>query len=69
MVDVRTGARHADGRLGVLWNRHGPKFEEESTRLVAAVVYSKLNRNKPNKTDRKIYLHGGEVRAMTYTRA
>ena len=26
MVDVRTGAKHADGRLG-LWNRHG--FEED----------------------------------------
>jgi hypothetical protein len=25
LVDVRTGARHADGRLGGLWIRHGLK--------------------------------------------
>jgi hypothetical protein len=25
LVDERTGARHADGRLGGLWNRHGLK--------------------------------------------
>jgi hypothetical protein len=23
LVDVRTGARHADGRLSGLWSRHG----------------------------------------------
>jgi hypothetical protein len=26
LVDVRTGARHADGRLSGLWNRHGLKW-------------------------------------------
>jgi hypothetical protein len=56
LVDVRTGARHADGRLGGLWSRHGLK---KGTRgLWPRWFYSKLNRNKPNKTDRKIYLHG-----------
>jgi hypothetical protein len=34
-------------------------FEEDAlTRLVPRWFYSKLNRNKPNKTDGKIYLHG-----------
>jgi hypothetical protein len=56
LVDVRTGARHADGRLSGLWSRHDLK---ESTRgLWPLWFYSKLNRNKPTKTDRKIYLHG-----------
>jgi hypothetical protein len=39
LVDGRTGARHADGRLGGLWNRHGLK--RMKARLVAAVVLFK----------------------------
>ena len=56
LVDVRTGARHADGRLGGLWNRHC--LEEDKRGSWPRWFYSKLNRNKPNKTDGKIYLHG-----------
>jgi hypothetical protein len=56
LVDERTGARHADVRLGGLWNRHGLK--KDARGLWPRWFYSKLNRNKPNKTDRKIYLHG-----------
>ena len=56
LVDVRTGARHADGRLGGLWNSHC--LEEETRGSWPRWFYSKLNRNKPNQTDRKIYLHG-----------
>jgi hypothetical protein len=56
LVDEYTGARHADVRLGDLWIRHGLK---KGTRgLWPRWFYSKLNRNKPDKTDRKIYLHG-----------
>ncbi len=52
----RTGARHADGRLGGLWNRHC--LEEDKSGSWPRWFYSKLNRNKPNKTDGKTYLHG-----------
>jgi hypothetical protein len=48
LVDVRTGARHADGRLGGLWNRHC--LEEKKRGSWSRWFYSKLNKNKPNKT-------------------
>ncbi len=47
---MRTGARHADGRLGGLWNRHVLKRNNRG--LWPRWFYSKLNRNKPNKIDR-----------------
>jgi hypothetical protein len=51
LVDERTGARHADVRLGGLWNKHGLKKGKRG--LWPRWFYSKLNRTKPNKTDRK----------------
>jgi hypothetical protein len=39
LVDERTGARHADVRLGGLWNRHGLK------RMNAACVSGGFNQN------------------------
>jgi hypothetical protein len=47
LVDVRTGARHADVRLGGLRNRHC--LEEDKRGSWPRWFYSKLNRNKPNK--------------------
>jgi len=44
LVNVRTSARHADGRLGGLWNRHCLK--RNKTRLWPRWFYSKLNRNQ-----------------------
>jgi hypothetical protein len=42
LVDVRTGARHADGRLGGLWNRHILKGYPQ---LQLRLFYFNLNRN------------------------
>jgi hypothetical protein len=36
-------------------------FEVDKRCLWLRWFYSKLNRNKPNKTDRKIYLHGNFI--------
>ena len=70
LVDVRTGDRHADDDdafycscrnnkfRAARWAVEQTWFEEDKLRLWPRWFYSKLNRNKPNKTDWKIYLHG-----------
>jgi hypothetical protein len=64
LVDVCTGARHADGRLSGLWDRHC--LEEDKPGSWPRWFYSKLYRNKTeNISSWKVYFTGkGRIRIL-----